>query len=255
MTTTEPLIRARNVSRNYHLAGEEIQAVRDVSLNIPTGVFIALVGRSGSGKTTLLNLLAGLDSPTDGTVLFEGRDLATFNENDMVDLRRHRLGFVFQSFGLLPLLSAYENVELPLRISGVGAGDRARRTKEVLNMVGLLRRSSHRPYELSGGEQQRVAIARAVAMRPSVILADEPTGELDSTNAHAIFSLFQEMVVDEGMSIIATTHDQTLLDMADEVHRMHDGRITRTWDETGGRRGSGDDSHAMFRPPSVTRPN
>ncbi|MCH8103580.1 MAG: ABC transporter ATP-binding protein, partial [Chloroflexi bacterium] len=139
MTTTEPLIRALNVSRNYHLAGEEVQAVRDVSLNIPTGIFIAFVGRSGSGKTTLLNLLAGLDSPTEGTVLFEGRDLATFNENDMVELRRHRLGFVFQSFGLLPLLSAYENEELLLRISGVGAGDRARRTKEVRNMVGLLR--------------------------------------------------------------------------------------------------------------------
>ncbi len=255
MTTTEPLIRAQNGCRNYHLAGEEIQAVRDVSLNIPTGVFIALVGRSGSGKTTLLNLLAGLDSPTAGTVLFEGRDLATFNENDMVELRRHRLGFVFQSFGLLPLLSAYENVELPLRISGVGAGDRARRTKEVLNMVGLLRRSSHRPYELSGGEQQRVAIARAVAMRPSLILADEPTGELDSTNAHAIFSLFQEMVVDEGMSIVATTHDQTLLDMADEVHRMHDGRLARTWEETGGQDGPSGDPHAMFRPPPVTRAN
>ncbi len=255
MTNSEPLIRAQNVWRNYHLAGEEIRAVRDVSLDIPTGVFIALVGRSGSGKTTLLNLLAGLDSPTEGTVLFEGRDLATFNENDMVNVRRHRLGFVFQSFGLLPLLSAYENVELPLRISGVGAGDRARRTKEVLNMVGLLRRSSHRPYELSGGEQQRVAIARAVAMRPSLILADEPTGELDSTNAHAIFSLFHEMVVDEGMSIVATTHDQTLLDMADEVHRMHDGRITRTWGETGGRDGSGDDPDTMFRPPYTARAN
>lgn len=250
MTTTEPLIRALNVSRNYHLAGEEVQAVRDVSLNIPTGIFIAFVGRSGSGKTTLLNLLAGLDSPTEGTVLFEGRDLATFNENDMVDLRRHRLGFVFQSFGLLPLLSAYENVELPLRISGVGAGDRARRTREVLNMVGLLRRSNHRPYELSGGEQQRVAIARSVAMRPSLILADEPTGELDSTNAHAIFTLFQQMVRDEGMSIVATTHDQTLLDMADEVHRMHDGRLTRTWDETSARNGSSDDPDAIFRPPT-----
>lgn len=255
MTTKKPLVEAQNVGRSYHLAGEEIQAVRDVSLNITTGVFIALVGRSGSGKTTLLNLLAGLDSPTVGTVLFEGRDLATFNENDMVELRRHRLGFVFQSFGLLPLLSAYENVELPLRISGVGSGDRARRTKEVLNMVGLLRRSSHRPYELSGGEQQRVAIARAVAMRPSLILADEPTGELDSTNAEAIFSLFQEMVKNEGMSVVATTHDQTLLDMADQVHRMHDGRITLTSAGPAGRVAAGDDPDAMFRPPSLTQAN
>lgn len=255
MTTKKPLVEAQNVSRSYHLAGEEIQAVRGVSLNITTGVFIALVGRSGSGKTTLLNLLAGLDSPTEGTVLFEGRDLATFNENDMVDLRRHRLGFVFQSFGLLPLLSAYENVELPLRISGVGSGDRARRTKEVLNMVGLLRRSSHRPYELSGGEQQRVAIARSVAMRPSLILADEPTGELDSTNAEAIFSLFREMVKNEGMSVVATTHDQTLLDMADQVHRMHDGQITLTSAGPGGRDAASDDPDSMFRPPSLTSAN
>jgi len=251
MASTEPLIRADHISRTYDLAGEKVHAVRDISLDIDRGVFIALVGRSGSGKTTLLNLLAGLDTPSEGTITFEGRDLSTFNENDMVDLRRHRLGFVFQSFGLLPLLSAYENVELPLRISGVRAGDRSRRTKEVLEIVGLLRRSSHRPYELSGGEQQRVAIARAIAMRPSLILADEPTGELDSTNAQSIFGLFQQMVRDEGMSIVATTHDQTLLDMADEVHRMHDGQIQSTW-TAGEDEVAPDNPHARFMPPVAT---
>ena len=250
MVSKEPLIQAEHISRTYELAGEEVHAVRDITLDINRGTFIALVGRSGSGKTTLLNLLAGLDSPTGGSVRFEGRDLSTFNENEMVDLRRHHLGFVFQSFGLLPLLSAYENVELPLRISGVGVGERSRRTKEVLEIVGLLRRSKHRPYELSGGEQQRVAIARAIAMRPSLILADEPTGELDSKNAQSIFGLFQEMVQNEGMSIVATTHDQTLLDMADEVHRMHDGQIESTW--TAGEEIAPENPHARFMPPITT---
>ena len=241
------LIRANDLTRVYHLAGEEVHAIQNVSLEVPKGVFIALVGRSGSGKTTLLNLLAGLDTPSTGNVYFEGRDFATFNESDMVNLRRHRVGFVFQSFGLLPLLSAYENVELPLRIAGIGSRERSSRTKEVLDMVGLLRRSSHRPYELSGGEQQRVAIARAVAMRPSVILADEPTGELDSANASAIFGLFQEMVQTEKMSIVATTHDQTLLDMADVVYRMHNGSIEQAW--SSGEQPKSEDPHAEFRPP------
>jgi putative ABC transport system ATP-binding protein len=132
---------------------------------------------------------------------------------------------VFQSFALLPLLSAYENVELPMRIASVGASERSDRTHEVLQMVGLERRAKHRPYELSGGEQQRISIARAVAMRPDVILADEPTGELDSVNAAAIFGLFREMVTDEGMSIVATTHDRTLLDLADRIYTMHDGEL------------------------------
>ena len=228
----------------FRLEGEEVHAVRNVSLEVPRGVFIALVGRSGSGKTSLLNLLSGIDQPTSGTVTFEGRDVSGFTENDMVELRRHHLGFVFQSFGLLPLLSAYENVELPLRIAGVGARERSRRANEVLDMVGLRRRAHHRPYELSGGEQQRIAIARAVAMRPEVILADEPTGELDSANAHAIFSLFHQMVADGDMSIVAATHDQTLLGMTDRVFRLHDGAITETWSSTE----PGDDPDAPFKP-------
>ena len=222
---TAPVIQAIEASRDYQLAGETIHAVRSVNLDVHAGEFITLVGRSGSGKTTLLNLLAGLDHPTAGRVLFEGVDLAGFTEKQVTHLRRHRIGVVFQSFALLPLLSAYENVELPMRIAGVGASDRSKRTHEVLDMVGLERRSKHRPYELSGGEQQRISIARAVAMRPDVILADEPTGELDSVNAAAIFGLFREMVTNDGMSIVATTHDRTLLDLADRIYTVHNGEL------------------------------
>lgn len=238
-----PIIQAIDVSREYELAGETVHAVRSVNLDVRPGQFITLVGRSGSGKTTLLNMLAGLDHPTSGRVLFEGDDLADFSEKQITNLRRHRIGVVFQSFALLPLLSAYENVELPMRIAGLGASERSTRTHEVLEMVGLERRSKHRPYELSGGEQQRISIARAVAMRPDVILADEPTGELDSVNAAAIFGLFRQMVSEEGMSIVATTHDRTLLDLADQIYTVHDGEIDLS------EVGEGIDPDAQFRRP------
>ena len=225
MSSLTRVLAAVNVGRVYRLGSEEIVAVDDVSLDVPAGKFIALVGRSGSGKTTLLNLMAGLDQATSGSILFEDRDMADMSENELIELRRHRIGFVFQSFGLLPLLSAFENVELPLRISGARSREREQRTNEALEMVGLAARSRHRPYELSGGEQQRVAIARAMVIRPSLMLADEPTGELDSSNARAIFGLFAEMVKEEGISVVAATHDSTLLNLADEVLEMRDGRI------------------------------
>lgn len=221
-----PTIEAVKITRSFDLAGETVSAVKELSFNVYSGRFVALVGRSGSGKTTLMNLLAGLDHPTTGRVLFEGRDMANFSERDFIHLRRHRIGVVFQSFALLPLLSAYENVELPLRIAGISSRERSERTRDALGMVGLERRSQHRPYELSGGEQQRVSIARSIAMRPDIVLADEPTGELDSTNAELIFGLFREMVTDQGMSIVATTHDHTLLDMADQIYTMHDGELS-----------------------------
>jgi putative ABC transport system ATP-binding protein len=161
-------------------------------------------------------------------VLFEGEDMEKFSEKQFIQLRRHRIGVVFQSFALLPLLSAYENVELPMRIAGIGASERSKRTNEVLDIVGLGRRAKHRPYELSGGEQQRISIARAVAMKPNVILADEPTGELDSVNAAEIFGLFRQMVTEENMSIVATTHDRTLLDMSDKIYTVHNGEIELT---------------------------
>lgn len=245
-SATAPLIEVKDVSRQFRLSGEDVYAVRNVSLDIHRGRFVTLVGRSGSGKTTLLNLLAGLDHPTGGQVLFEGRDMAKFSEKEFINLRRNRVGVVFQSFALLPLLSAYENVELPLRIAGVGSGERNRRTNEVLEMVGLARRAKHRPFELSGGEQQRISIARAVAIQPDIILADEPTGELDSRNANSIFGLFQEMAKDRGMTVVATTHDRTLLDMADEIHEISDGVMNQV--------AGSKDPEMMFRRPDQNKP-
>jgi ABC-type lipoprotein export system ATPase subunit len=225
-----PLISTIDLWRTYQLGSEEINALRGVNMTVMPGQFIAVVGRSGSGKTTLLNILAGLDKPTSGQVLFENRDIAAMNEHDLTEIRRHKIGFVFQSFGLLPLLSAFENVELPLRIAGVRTREREERTREALEMVGLWGRAKHRPYELSGGEQQRVAIARAVVNNPPLILADEPTGELDSTNARAIFGLFKEMVLKQGISVLSATHDSTLLAMADEVKEIRDGHLNDATD-------------------------
>ena len=225
MSRVQRLIATIDLWRTFRLGSEEINALRGVNLVVYPGQFIAIVGRSGSGKTTLLNIMAGLDRPTLGKVLFEEQDLALMGQKELMEIRRHKVGFVFQAFGLLPLLSAFENVELPLRISGVAPGEREERTREALEMVSLWPRARHRPYELSGGEQQRAAIARAIVNRPSIILADEPTGELDSANARAIFGLFKEMVRRQGISVAAATHDSTLLAMADEVKEIRNGTL------------------------------
>ena len=226
MSRVLPLITTVDLRRTYFLGSEQIDALRGVNFKVVPGQFIAVVGRSGSGKTTLLNILAGLDKPTSGQVLFENRDIAEMGEHDLTELRRHKIGFVFQSFGLLPLLSAFENVELPLRIAGARTREREERTREALEIVGLWNRANHRPYELSGGEQQRVAIARAIVNEPPLILADEPTGELDSNNARSIFGLFKEMVEQRGISVVSATHDSTLLAMADEVKEIRDGQLS-----------------------------
>ena len=219
------VVDVHNVSRRFVVGGEEIWAVRDASLQVAQGEFVALIGRSGSGKTTLLNLIAGLDSPTSGHVMIDGENITEYNERQLTQLRRHRVGFVFQSFGLLPLLSAYENVELSLRIAGAGIRERRRRADELLEAVGLAGRARHRPYELSGGEQQRVAIARALANSPALILADEPTGELDSTTAVSIFRLLHDLVVEQGVTIITTTHDRTVMELVPRVEEMRDGHL------------------------------
>ena len=225
MTYQKPLLELVNVSKSYVSESEEINPLKGINLRIYEGQFIAVVGRSGSGKTTLLNIMAGLDKPTIGDILIQGSNITAMDENSLTEIRRTTIGFIFQSFGLLPLLSAFENVELPLRISGVEHNERFDRTKEALEIVGLNPRSNHRPYELSGGEQQRVSIARAIVTNPAIILADEPTGELDSTNAESIFGLFKDMVVERGMTIIAATHDSSLLSMADEVKEIRDGDL------------------------------
>ncbi len=219
----EALIRVENVSRSFEVGGQTIHALQDVTFEVNQGEFLAVIGRSGSGKTTLLNIMSGLDRPSSGHVHIGGQDVAAMSDAELTELRRHKLGFVFQSFGLLPLLSAYENVEIALRIAGASIRERGRRANELLETVGLTRRAHHRPYELSGGEQQRVAIARALANRPSLILADEPTGELDSTTANQIFDLLQEVIAREGVTIITTTHDRLVMEKAQRVIELADG--------------------------------
>ena len=226
MTTTATALATEAVVREFGNGESAVRAVDGVTVNIAPGEFVALVGRSGSGKTTLLNLLAGLDRPSDGRVWFEGRELSDLSEKELVGLRRERIGFVFQSFGLIPLLSAFENVELPLHIGGVSWRERRRLANEALELVGLLGRSGHRPYELSGGEQQRVAIARALVAGPSVVFADEPTGELDSVTAESIGGILREIGASRGVTVVTATHDLMLADMADRRLQMADGRIT-----------------------------
>ncbi|MFN0093318.1 MAG: ABC transporter ATP-binding protein [Dehalococcoidia bacterium] len=222
---TAAQIRVKDVSRTFRLGSEDIHALRGVSLNVEPREFLALVGRSGSGKTTLMNIIAGLDRPSTGEVWVDEMRLDQLGEKDLTKLRRGQFGFIFQSFGLLPLLSAQENVELPMRIAGYGHGERVRRAKAALDAVGLNRRSHHRPYELSGGEQQRVAIARAIATEPRLILADEPTGELDSTTAKAVFTLLRTLAREHSFTVVTCTHDRLVMEMADRVEELVDGQI------------------------------
>lgn len=222
--TKAPLVVARDVKRTFVLGSERITALHDVNLEANVGDLMVITGRSGSGKTTLLNLLAGLDVASSGIIAFEGQDLAKLSEMGLARLRRRKIGFVFQSFGLLPLLSAFENVELPLRIAEWGRRDRNVRTEECLELVGLADRAGHRPYELSGGEQQRVAVARAIVHRPSLIMADEPTGELDSSTGLAVFGLLKRLVEEESVGIIVASHDVTVASrFATSTHELSDG--------------------------------
>jgi putative ABC transport system ATP-binding protein len=219
----QPLVATSKLERIFSVGSEQIRAVHDVDLEVNSGQLLVITGRSGSGKTTLLNLLAGLDSPTSGSVYFEGQDLSRLSEWELTQLRRRHIGFVFQSFGLLPLLSAYENVELPLRIGEWDSTERHRRTEDCLELVGLTERARHRPYELSGGELQRIAIARALVHRPSLILADEPTGELDLATGSAIFALLKEIATGENVGIVVATHDVAMAKIADETKELSDG--------------------------------
>jgi putative ABC transport system ATP-binding protein len=225
-STGEPIVVCENVSRVYHVGGEDVYAVHDVSCEIHGGRLVALRGRSGSGKTTLLNIMSGLDKPTNGRARILGHETTRMGDTALTDLRRHFIGFIFQAFALLPVLSAFENVELPLRIAGVGARERTKKATELLELVGLARRMHHRPFELSGGEQERVAIARALANDPGLIVADEPTGELDSVTGLQIMMLFRRIVQERGVTIIMATHDPTISEIADETLIMSDGRMS-----------------------------
>jgi putative ABC transport system ATP-binding protein len=227
-SSLEPAISLDHVHRIYHLAGEDIHAVNDVTLDIWPGYMTAVVGRSGSGKTTLLNLIAGLDEPTKGDVWVLGRNLGTMSERERLDLRLHKLGFIFQSFGLMPLLSARENVGVPLRMRALAPREREERVEAALAWVGLMDRANHRPYELSGGEQQRVAIARALAEGPDLVLADEPTGQLDTRTGRRILELLRLLVVERGITLVIVTHDPQVMAEADIVHELRDGSLVET---------------------------
>ncbi|MFC1920109.1 ABC transporter ATP-binding protein [Chloroflexota bacterium] len=222
---TAPLVVASNLERVFNLGSEKIRAIHDINMEVASRQLLVITGRSGSGKTTLLNLLGGLDSPTSGEVYFQERKLSGLPEGELNQLRRHKIGFVFQSFGLLSLLSASENVELPLRIGEWDRTERQKRAEECLEMVGLSSRSHHRPYELSGGELQRVAIARAIAHRPALILADEPTGELDMANGAEIIRLLKEIANEENVGIVVATHDLAIAEIADAALELNDGTI------------------------------
>ena len=222
---TAPAILAQGVERAYPVGGGHVHALRGIDLSIAPGRFIALMGRSGSGKTTLLNCLGGLDRPTAGHVAIHGRPLLDLSEAELTAWRRGEVGFIFQSLGLLPTLSAYENVELMLRIARMARAERRPRALACLEMVGLGKWAGHRPYEMSGGQQQRVAIARAIANRPRLILADEPTGELDSETTREVLSLFHAIIHAEGLTMLMATHDDLAEEYVDEVLRLEDGRI------------------------------
>jgi putative ABC transport system ATP-binding protein len=216
------LIALENVTKVFRLDGEEVHALRGVSLEIREGEFVAIIGPSGSGKSTMMNILGLLDRPTSGRFLFEGRDVATMDDAELARLRNRRIGFVFQSFNLLPRTPAIENVELPMVYSG--ERDRRRRSAEALAAVGLEKRAFHQPSQLSGGEQQRVAIARALVMRPSIILADEPTGNLDTKRSAEIMRIFERLNLD-GITVVLITHELEIAAYAKRIVRFRDGLI------------------------------
>ena len=220
------LLEAREVSRIYLMGQNEVAALNGVSVAVGEGEFVALQGTSGSGKSTLLNLLGGLDHPTSGDILFEGRSLAPLSKREMAHYRRRSVGMIFQNFNLIPTMTAADNVGLALAFGGVRGREREERAHGLLERVGLGERLTHKPAELSGGEQQRVAIARALANRPRVLLADEPTGNLDSTRANELLTLLREMVASDGLTVLMVTHDQDLATrFADRIIRMRDGKI------------------------------
>jgi putative ABC transport system ATP-binding protein len=212
----------------YKTGSQEVPALRGLSFKIEQGAYVALKGRSGSGKTTLLNCLSGLDDPSSGSIYVLDKDINTMTEAERTIWRSQEMGLVFQSFGLIPTLSAYENIDLMLRIAGMKAKDRHKRTHEMLALVGLEKWADHRPYEMSGGQQQRVAVARALANRPKLILADEPTGELDTTTARDILNLFRKIVEEEHVTFLMTSHDPVVDESVDRVMQLKDGMLVES---------------------------
>ena len=219
------VVKVENVSRTYKIGNIETQALRDVSLTIETGEFTTLVGPSGSGKTTLLQLIGCLDQPTSGHVYINGKDVSRLNRNQRADMRRGTIGFVFQFFALIPTLTAYENIEMPLLLVGRSGPERHQRVSHLLESVEMSDRANHRPDQLSGGQQQRIAIARALATEPSLILADEPTANLDTPNGAQVMDIMTKLNQETGVTFVFATHDPRVIKYARRVITLRDGRI------------------------------
>ena len=220
------LLEAKEVSKIYQMGSTTVAALDQVSLAVDAGEFVAIQGTSGSGKSTLLNVIGGLDHPTSGEVFFESKSLAPLRKKEMARYRRYSVGMIFQNFNLITTMSAEENIGLALAFGGLRGSQRKKRAQELLDRVGLADRRTHRPTELSGGEQQRVAIARALANRPRILLADEPTGNLDSTRSHELLALLREMVNHDALTVLMVTHDRELATtFADRIIFMKDGRV------------------------------
>lgn len=220
----QDIIRTTGLTRVYGSGRSAVPVLKGINLAIPPGKLIALKGRSGSGKTTLINLLGALDRPTEGQITIVGHEITSLSDRERDDIRRKQLGLIFQSFALLPLMTAYENVEFVLRLSHIPAAERKAAAEQALEQVGLKARMHHRPFEMSGGEQQRTAIARAIAHKPQLILADEPTGELDSRTGLHIIKVFRDLV-QQGLTVVLTTHDPAIMDIVDHVYELEDGQI------------------------------
>lgn len=222
---TNPLLYTENISRSFKSGHEKIYALSDVSIQANAGEITLLVGRSGSGKTTLLNILSSMDKPDSGEVIFEDNEISRLSDTKKDLLRRHKMGFVFQSVALIPLMSAYENIDFALRISGYDPKKRDARIMECLKIVGLANRAKHRSGELSGGEQQRVAIARAIAHGPKVLFADEPTAELDTHLGLQVVKTFRKMIKENDVAIVMSSHDSNMMALADHIYKLKDGKI------------------------------
>ncbi|MFI1991686.1 ABC transporter ATP-binding protein [Actinoplanes sp. NPDC020271] len=225
MTNPEAIVSVRGIQRTFGSGPTAVHALRDISFDIEPGTMVALVGRSGSGKTTLLNVIGGLDRADAGTVVVDGDDITALDEDGLSQLRRDKVSYVFQTFGLIPVLSAAENVGAPLRLARTPAADREKRVNLLLDLVGLTDHAEQRPTELSGGQQQRVAIARALAASPRLLIADEPTGQLDAETGRSVMALLRGVVESEGVTALVSTHDPVMMALADRVIQISDGRL------------------------------
>jgi putative ABC transport system ATP-binding protein len=220
-------VKIENVEKVYKLGEIEVPALKNTNMELKKGEFVAVMGPSGSGKTTLLNLIGALDKPTKGSIYIDEKDLTRLKEKELTNLRRHKIGYIFQFYNLIPVLSAFENVELPMLIAGTPTKERQERARQLLETVGLADRADHRPDELSGGEQQRVAIVRALANKPSIVLADEPTGDLDTKTGKEVMQTLCNLSKTEEATVIVVTHDPVVAELATRIFDMRDGTIFR----------------------------